>query len=73
MGLEFPLFEYDEEEGRFVAKHHPFTSPMDEDGSLVQILKVRAKAYDMVLNGNEIGGASIRILIPGSRKGCSRH
>jgi aspartyl-tRNA synthetase len=62
---EFPLFEYDEEEKRWVAKHHPFTSPMDED---IQYLesdqgKVRAKAYDMVLNGVEIGGGSIRIHI----------
>jgi len=60
---EFPLLEYDEEEGRFVARHHPFTSPMDED---IQYLesepeKVRAKAYDMILNGVEIGGGSIRI------------
>ncbi|OPZ88802.1 MAG: Aspartate--tRNA ligase [Firmicutes bacterium ADurb.Bin419] len=60
---EFPLLEYDEEEKRWVAKHHPFTSPMDED---VQYLdtdpgKVRAKAYDIVLNGTEIGGGSIRI------------
>jgi len=60
---EFPLFEYDEEEGRYVAKHHPFTSPMDED---IQFLEsnpemVRAKAYDIVLNGVEIGGGSIRI------------
>lgn len=60
---EFPLLEYDEEEGRFYAMHHPFTSPMDED---LQYLdsdpgRVRAKAYDIVLNGNEIGGGSIRI------------
>lgn len=60
---EFPLLEYDEEEKRWVAKHHPFTSPMDED---LQYLdqdpgRVRAKAYDIVLNGVEIGGGSIRI------------
>lgn len=60
---EFPLLEYDEEEKRWVAKHHPFTSPMDED---IQYLdtdpgRVRAKAYDIVLNGVEIGGGSIRI------------
>ncbi|MBQ9832749.1 MAG: aspartate--tRNA ligase [Clostridia bacterium] len=60
---EFPLLEYDEEEDRYVAMHHPFTSPMDED---IQYLesdpgRVRAKAYDMVMNGNEIGGGSIRI------------
>ncbi|HZK34417.1 MAG TPA: aspartate--tRNA ligase [Bacillota bacterium] len=60
---EFPLLEYDEEGQRYVAKHHPFTAPMDED---IQLLdsnpeQVRAKAYDMVLNGVEIGGGSIRI------------
>lgn len=60
---EFPLFEYDKEEGRFVAKHHPFTSPMDEDLALLERApeKVRAKAYDLVLNGTELGGGSIRI------------
>ncbi|KRQ87529.1 Aspartate--tRNA ligase [Caloramator mitchellensis] len=60
---EFPLLEYDEEEGRYVAMHHPFTSPMDEDVDLLETQpdKVRAKAYDMVLNGEEIGGGSIRI------------
>lgn len=60
---EFPLFEYDEEEKRFVAKHHPFTSVMDEDISLMDTdpAKARAKAYDMVINGYEVGGGSIRI------------
>ncbi|MBV7275298.1 aspartate--tRNA ligase [Clostridium thailandense] len=60
---EFPLFSYNEEEGRFQAEHHPFTMPMDED---IQYLdtdlgRVRAKAYDIVLNGEELGGGSIRI------------
>lgn len=60
---EFPQFEYDEENGRYAAKHHPFTSPMDEDLGLLESEpdKVRAKAYDMVLNGVELGGGSIRI------------
>jgi aspartyl-tRNA synthetase len=60
--LDFPLLEYDEAEGRFVAVHHPFTAPKDED---IPKLKdhpewVKAKAYDLVLNGSEIGGGSIR-------------
>jgi aspartyl-tRNA synthetase len=60
---EFPLLEYSPEQKRFVAKHHPFTSPMDEDIPLMDTNpeKVRAKAYDLTLNGNEIGGGSIRI------------
>lgn len=60
---EFPLFEYSEEEGRYVAKHHPFTHPMDEDIELLETHpeKVRAKAYDIVINGDEMGGGSIRI------------
>ncbi|MFT9494610.1 aspartate--tRNA ligase [Anaerosolibacter sp.] len=60
---EFPLFEYDEEENRYVAKHHPFTSPMDEDLELLETApeQARAKAYDIVLNGIELGGGSIRI------------
>lgn len=60
---EFPLLEYDEEAKRYSAKHHPFTSPMDEDLELLDTNPgaVRAKAYDMVLNGVEIGGGSIRI------------
>ena len=60
---EFPLFEYDEEEQRYVAKHHPFTSPMDEDLHLLETNPevVRARAYDIVINGDEMGGGSIRI------------
>lgn len=60
---EFPLFERDEEENRWVAKHHPFTSPMDEDIEYLDSNpgRVRAKAYDIVLNGYELGGGSIRI------------
>ncbi len=60
---EFPLLEYSEEQGRFVAMHHPFTMPMDEDWHLIDTDPgaVRAKAYDIVLNGTEIGGGSVRI------------
>lgn len=60
---EFPLFEYSEEEDRYVAKHHPFTSPVDEDLYKLESNpgEVRAKAYDIVINGDEIGGGSIRI------------
>lgn len=60
---EFPLFEYDEEEQRYVALHHMFTSPMDEDIPLLDSdpLQVRSKAYDMIFNGMELGGGSIRI------------
>ncbi len=60
---EFPLLEYSEEEDRYVAVHHPFTSPMDEDLKILETDpgKVRAKAYDIVLNGYELGGGSIRI------------
>jgi len=60
---EFPLVEYDEEENRYVAKHHPFTMPVEEDWPLLDtdLKRVRAKAYDIVLNGVEIGGGSIRI------------
>ena len=61
--VDFPMFEYDEEEKRYVAMHHPFTSPRDEDLELLATDpgKVYAKAYDMVLNGTEIGGGSVRI------------
>jgi aspartyl-tRNA synthetase len=60
---EFPLLEYSDEEKRYVAMHHPFTSPMLEDVHLLDTSpdKARARAYDMVLNGNELGGGSIRI------------
>jgi aspartyl-tRNA synthetase len=63
---EFPLLEWDEEEQRFMAMHHPFTSPRDEDIDYMESDpgRVRAKAYDMVMNGNEIGGGSIRIHSP---------
>lgn len=61
--VDFPMFEYDEEEGRCVAKHHPFTCPRDEDLPYLESdpLRVCAKAYDMVCDGYEIGGGSIRI------------
>jgi aspartyl-tRNA synthetase len=60
---EFPLLEYSKEQGRYVAKHHPFTMPMEEDLHLLESEphKVRAKAYDIVLNGTELGGGSVRI------------
>jgi aspartyl-tRNA synthetase len=61
---DFPLLEYDREEGRFVAVHHPFTAPKEEDIHLLEAEEtrgqVRARAYDLVLNGQEIGGGSIR-------------
>lgn len=63
---EFPLFEYDKDEERYVAMHHPFTSPFleDRDKLLTEPGKVRARAYDVVLNGYELGGGSIRISDP---------
>ncbi len=61
--VEWPLLEYDEDEERYVAAHHPFTSPLDDDLELLESDpgRVRAKAYDLVLNGVELGGGSIRI------------
>lgn len=61
--VDFPLFEYSEEEGRIVAMHHPFTSPKDEDLQYMKTepLRVKAKAYDIVINGQEAGGGSLRI------------
>ena len=61
--LDFPLLEYDEKEGRYVAVHHPFTSPREEDLSMLETEpeRVRANAYDLVQNGVELGGGSIRI------------
>ena len=61
--VDFPLFEYSEEEGRFVAMHHPFTSPKNEDLEYMRSdpARVRAKAYDVVINGDEMGGGSMRI------------
>ncbi|MDE7016669.1 MAG: aspartate--tRNA ligase [Lachnospiraceae bacterium] len=61
--VEFPLLEWSEEENRFMAKHHPFTMPMEEDWQYIDSDpgRVRAKAYDIVLNGVELGGGSVRI------------
>ena len=63
---EFPMFEFSEEEGRYQAMHHPFTAPMvaDEDKILTDKANCRARAYDIVLNGTELGGGSIRINTP---------
>ncbi len=63
---EFPLLEWSEEQNRFTAKHHPFTMPMEEDLGFIDSDpgRVRAKAFDIVLNGNEIGGGSVRIFNP---------
>ncbi len=64
---EFPLFEQDEETGRYIAMHHPFTSPLDEDLEKLDSddkSSLRAKAYDIVINGYEVGGGSVRIFNP---------
>jgi aspartyl-tRNA synthetase len=61
---EFPMFEYSEEEGRYLSVHHPFTAPLESDLPLLETddyFKARARAYDLVLNGFEVGGGSIRI------------
>lgn len=71
---EFPMFEYSEEEGRYVTMHHPFTAPMDEDFDKLETDKknCRAKAYDIVLNGTELGGGSIRISVPETQEAMFR-
>ena len=63
---DFPLFDYDEEQRRHVAVHHPFTAPHDEDLARLEAepLAIRAQAYDLVLNGTELGGGSVRIHQP---------
>lgn len=70
--VDFPLLEKDEELGRYFAKHHPFTSPKQEDIPLLDSDPgaVRANAYDMVINGVEIGGGSIRIHDSGLQRKC---
>ncbi|MBN2205882.1 MAG: aspartate--tRNA ligase, partial [Candidatus Aminicenantes bacterium] len=67
---DFPMFEWSEEEGKLVAVHHPFTAPREADLGLVETepLKAKARAYDLVLNGYEIGGGSIRIHRPDVQK-----
>ena len=71
---EFPMFEWSEEEGRYQAMHHPFTAPMDEDLDKLETDKknCRAKAYDIVLNGTELGGGSIRISVPETQEAMFR-
>src|SRR2546430_14584237 len=65
--VNFPLFEYDDDEKRFVSTHHPFTSPLDADMAKLEsrdrevVESVKSKAYDIVVNGSEIGGGAVRI------------
>ncbi len=68
--IDFPLMHYEEEEGRYVASHHPFTAPVEEDLPLIdsEPKKVRGQHYDIVLNGVELGGGSIRIHQPDVQK-----
>ena len=68
--IDFPLMHFEEEEGRYVASHHPFTAPVEEDLSLIdsEPKKVRGQHYDIVLNGVELGGGSIRIHQPDVQK-----
>jgi len=68
--VDFPLMTHDEEEGRYVASHHPFTAPVEEDATLLETepKKVRGQHYDIVLNGVELGGGSIRIHQPDLQK-----
>ena len=71
---EFPMFEFSEEENRYTAMHHPFTAPMDEDFDKLESDKknCRAKAYDIILNGTELGGGSIRISVPETQQAMFR-
>jgi len=71
---EFPMFEFSEEENRYMAMHHPFTAPMDEDVDKLESDQkgCRAKAYDIVLNGTELGGGSIRISVPETQQAMFR-
>ena len=73
--VDFPMFEWSDEEGRLMAMHHPFTHPKDEDIPLLDTdpAAVRADAYDMVCNGIEVGGGSIRIMMLNCRPRCLRY
>ena len=73
---DWPLIEYDEDADRYFAAHHPFTMPFDEDLELLETdpEKVRAQAYDIVLNGYELGGGSLTYLSSETyKKKCSKH